>query len=77
MNYMAIMGTLFFHCPCTRICCNIFFLLLLLKLGFSSCSKRIINVGGPPSATAVPTVQNTDARVRVTCGHCNETFVVG
>jgi len=37
--------------------------------------KRIINVGGPPSATAVPTVQNTDARVRVTCGHCNETFV--
>eukprot|EP00795_Rhopilema_esculentum_P001257 gene1257-15638_t len=40
--------------------------------------KRIINVGGgPPSASApVPQVQNTDSRIRVTCGHCNETFVI-
>eukprot|EP00112_Aurelia_sp_Birch-Aquarium-sp1_P010137 Seg2179.3 transcript_id=Seg2179.3/GoldUCD/mRNA.D3Y31 product="Type 2 phosphatidylinositol 4 5-bisphosphate 4-phosphatase" protein_id=Seg2179.3/GoldUCD/D3Y31 len=38
--------------------------------------KRIINVGGgPPTTAPVPQVQNADTRIRVTCGHCNETFV--
>lgn len=42
--------------------------------------KRVINVGGapqpPPSDVPVPTVPGgSDVRIRVTCGHCNETFV--
>ncbi|XP_057291381.1 type 2 phosphatidylinositol 4,5-bisphosphate 4-phosphatase-like [Hydractinia symbiolongicarpus] len=38
--------------------------------------KRVINVGGgPPASAPVPNVQPGDARIRVTCGHCNETFV--
>lgn len=43
-------------------------------------SKRVINVGGGPPASSnnpMPVVQNNgDSRIRVTCGHCNETFVV-
>jgi len=40
--------------------------------------KRVINVGGgPPSSATVPIVPGAggDVRIRVTCGHCNETFV--
>lgn len=42
--------------------------------------KRVINVGGmTPASTAgntIPTVSQTvDKRIRVKCGHCNETFV--
>ena len=43
-------------------------------------SKRVINVGGgPPSSATAPTIPGTGSdniRIRVTCGHCNETFVV-
>ncbi|XP_066926625.1 type 2 phosphatidylinositol 4,5-bisphosphate 4-phosphatase-like [Clytia hemisphaerica] len=41
--------------------------------------KRVINVGGTPPAATGPMVPNVQAgnnsRIRVTCGHCNETFV--
>ena len=50
------------------------------KFFFYFNSKRVINVGGgPPSSATAPTIPGTGSdniRIRVTCGHCNETFVV-
>eukprot|EP00794_Sanderia_malayensis_P018970 gene18970-20876_t len=67
-------GKKYIRCPCnalltcrstsTRISCP-----------RSNC-KRIINVGGgPPPSTPVAQIPSSDTRIRVTCGHCNETFV--
>ena len=54
--------------------------LLNNQIVFSFKSKRVINVGGAPPAASgpmVPEVQDSNAnRIRVSCGHCNETFVV-
>jgi phosphatidylinositol-4,5-bisphosphate 4-phosphatase len=69
-------GKKYIRCPCNA--------LLTCRATSSRIScprancKRVINVGGgPPVAppNASPPTPAADKRIRVTCGHCNETFV--
>lgn len=72
-------GKKYIRCPCNA--------LLTCRATSSRIScprpncKRVINVGGgAPPATNTPATNQTpgtnqDMRIRVTCGHCNETFV--
>jgi phosphatidylinositol-4,5-bisphosphate 4-phosphatase len=70
-------GKKYIRCPCNA--------LLTCRATSSRIScprancKRVINVGGggPPVAppNASPPTPTGDKRIRVTCGHCNETFV--
>jgi len=70
-------GKKYIRCPCNA--------LLTCRATSSRIScprancKRVINVGGGPpvagsNAGPTPTVE-AERRIRVTCGHCNETFV--
>jgi len=70
-------GKKYIRCPCNA--------LLTCRATSSRIScprancKRVINVGGGPPVAgsnggATPSVE-TERRIRVTCGHCNETFV--
>jgi len=71
-------GKKYIRCPCNA--------LLTCRTTSSRIScprancKRVINVGGGPPAstsnsTSNSTAANGDKRIRVVCGHCNETFV--
>jgi len=70
-------GKKYIRCPCNA--------LLTCRATSSRIScprancKRVINVGGGPpvagTTAGAPPITAVEPRIRVTCGHCNETFV--
>ena len=50
----------------------------MIRISLVFFSKRIINLAPPPSVPPTVTVPSLNrAQFRVTCGHCNEIFMVG